>query len=127
VAGNEAAELLDGEPGDGEVRVDGGVAEGFAEVALAGAGWAGDDEVLVAGDPFQRRECSLGGGRDREPGGVEAVEGFAGGERGFAAADLDGGCVSAGGFSSSRARTISVGSQRWALAVATTSATWRRM
>ncbi len=44
---------------------DRGVTEGFEEMALACARRAADDEVLVAVDPFQRRQRALGGWRDR--------------------------------------------------------------
>src|SRR5215475_12086093 len=43
-------EGFQGEPGDPEVGLDGGVGEGFDEVALAGARWPGDGEVLVPSD-----------------------------------------------------------------------------
>jgi hypothetical protein len=98
VAGNEPAELFDAEPCDGHVGVDGGVAERFAEVALAGAGGAGDDEVLMSGDPLEIGQGPLGGGGDGEPGRVEGVEGLAGWEGGAASADLDGGGVTAARF-----------------------------
>ena len=44
---------------------DGGVAEGFEEVGLAGAGGAADDEVLVAVDPLEGGQRPLCRRRDR--------------------------------------------------------------
>ena len=53
VAANEGAEVLETEPGDLVPVVDGGLAEGFEEVGLAGAGWAAHDEVLGPVDPLE--------------------------------------------------------------------------
>ena len=50
---DQGAEVFDGEPGDGQSLVDRGLAEGLAEVALAGAGRAADAEVLSPVHPFQ--------------------------------------------------------------------------
>ena len=53
VAADQGAEGLEGEPGDVVAGVDGGVAERFEEVGLAGPGRAAHDEVLVAVDPLE--------------------------------------------------------------------------
>jgi hypothetical protein len=53
VAADEGAEVLETEPGDVGAVVDGGVAERFEEVGLAGAGWPADHDVLGSVDPFE--------------------------------------------------------------------------
>ena len=49
---------------DARTGVDDGVAEGFDEVALAGARWAGDGQVLGPADPLEGAQRRLGGGGD---------------------------------------------------------------
>jgi hypothetical protein len=53
VAPDQHAEVFEGEPGAVAAGFDRGVAEGFEEERLAGAGRAADDQVLPAADPFQ--------------------------------------------------------------------------
>jgi hypothetical protein len=92
------AEIFDGEPGDGEALVDGGLAEGFTEVAFSGPGRPADAEVLPPLHPFQGAQRALGGPRDAAVGLVPDVEGLAGRERRSPAAGAQGGRVTAGGF-----------------------------
>jgi hypothetical protein len=65
---------LGGGEGAGPVPgVDGRVAEGDEEVALAGPGRADEAEVLPAGDPLERREVVEGRRLDRRRGDVEVL------------------------------------------------------
>lgn len=82
-----AVEVLDqlggGEVPDLQAGLDRGVAQCDQGVALAGAGWADQGEVLLRADPLQAGEVGPGRGRDAADGGVEAGERLAGREAGL--------------------------------------------
>ena len=75
-------ELGGGEVADPVPGLDGGVAEGDEEVALAGAGGADQADVLRGADPFEDGEVVERRWRDRGRGDVELVEGLGDRERG---------------------------------------------
>jgi len=127
VPSDEDAKLFKTEPRDVGALVDGGVAECFEEVALAGARWTTDDDVLVAVDPLEGPQRSLGGLRDGGDGLVPSVEGLAGREPGRLATRPDRRGLSSGELLGGSARIASAGSQRWAFAVASRSGAAARM
>ena len=107
---------------------DGGVAEGFEEVALAGAGGSADDEVLVVVDPLEGGQRSLCRRRDRlTRSRPRCRRSCRWGTRRLPRRVLIEEAWRPASSSASRARTASAGSQRCALAVARTSGAWRRM
>src|SRR5579884_2487842 len=82
VSSHQAAEILDREPGHRLLGVEGEVAEGLEQVALACPRWTTDHEVLVALHPLEGAEGLLGGWCDRTAGGFPGGEGLAGREPG---------------------------------------------
>jgi hypothetical protein len=98
LASDERAEGFEAEPADVAAVVDGGLAERFEEVGLAGARRSADDEVLVAVDPLEGPQRALRGCGDRRHGVVPRVERLAGREGGGFAARADRGALPAGEF-----------------------------
>ena len=98
VALHEVPEVLEAEPGDLQIIVDGLLADGFQEVTLAGAAGPAQNEVLPPRHPLQRPQGLLGGLRDAAAGLVPGVEGLVVGEAGLGPARLAAAVVAPLGF-----------------------------
>ena len=98
VALHEVPEVLEAEPRDLQILVDGFLPDGFQEVTLAGAAGPAQNEVLPARHPLQGPERLLGGLRDAAGGLVPGVEGLVVGEAGLRPASLAAAVVAPLGF-----------------------------
>jgi hypothetical protein len=93
VAAHQGAQILDAEPGDAHLHVDGTVAERFEEMGLACPARPGHDQILPAADPFERAQRALGWRRDGRTRLDPGVKGLARGEMRSSSAHFDGGAV----------------------------------